>query len=561
LLSTTMTQTNGGTMQIEIKNYRGCQSAAFALEQITLIGGGNAVGKSSITQAVGGVLTGNPLPLRGVSKNSAGQLVRSGTAAGSVELIQGDSSTEITWPNAKVKTTGTPPQATEYAVGLSCVLNLPAKDRSAALAQYLKAEPTREDFDKGLASLDLPADLLDQLWQGIEATGWDGALKNVKEKGARLKGQWEQITGQRYGSKKADNYIPDGWEPELDGLSGEALEADLNDARQLLEAAIAADAIDDSKRAELEEQADQITGLKEQIATLEAEVDEAQQKRDAARKELQALPRAEQASPLTCPCCEKPLLFEGGALVKAKPLSADEVWQRQQAISDMQDECDEAQIEFENAQNVLNDHRNKLHQAQKASKELEQMQQAPDDAGDIDQAREQVNHCESRLHAWKQKTEADGRHMNIGINAELAKQLAPDGIRRQKLVAALETVNGGMARMSEASGFGVVALDDELSASLNGTPYHLLSKSERWRVRVTLQLWMASADGSAAVIIDGADILADRELRNGLFAVLQAIDKPALVTMALADSDLLPDLAAAGLGASYWVKNGVMVAK
>jgi P pilus assembly chaperone PapD len=83
-------------------------------------------------------------------------------------------------------------------------------------------------------------------------------------------------------------------------------------------------------------------------------------------------------------------------------------------------------------------------------------------------------------------------------------------------------------------------------------------------VRVLLQIWMAQADNSAAVIIDGADIVVNRPLRNGLFNLLRKVDLPALVTMALPgdareNRKLFPDLKKAKRGVSYWIENNELV--
>ena len=51
--------------------------------------------------------------------------------------------------------------------------------------------------------------------------GWEGAYVQTKETGARLKGQWQGVTGQNYGGEKAKNFIPLDWEPELAGASEE----------------------------------------------------------------------------------------------------------------------------------------------------------------------------------------------------------------------------------------------------------------------------------------------------------------------------------------------------
>ena len=67
---------------------------------------------------------------------------------------------------------------------------------------------------------------------------------------------------------------------------------------------------------------------------------------------------------------------------------------------------------------------------------------------------------------------------------------------------------------------------------------------------------MAQLDGSAMVVLDAADVL-DGPTRSGLFALLEEAGLPALVCMTLSRREQLPDLAAAGLGASWWIEDGV----
>ncbi len=553
-------------MQISIKNFRGISHAAFNLAKITLIGGHNAAGKSSIAQATAALLTGNATPVRGVTKSTSGQLVRSGTAAGAATLTDGDNTTEISWPKAQVKTTGQPPQATEFAAGLSCVLNLNAKDRAAALSAYLQAEPTRDDFNRELKRLDLPDTLMDELWKIIEHNGWDSAHANCKEKGAKLKGQWEQITGENYGSKKADSYIPEGWEPELEGLSEDSLEDALSDARQVLEGCIAVEAIDDAKREELEQRAEDIQAIKEHIEVLTQKISDLDAQRDEAHGVKAKLPPAKWSSHLTCPKCSEPLELYNGELRHAEVIPEAELKKRAEDIGKATSIIDGITSQINDVSGQLADAKADLRKCQEASAELEKMdKQQNAESGDIDAARTAMQNAESRLKAWKQKTQADNRHMNIQLNAELVKALAPTGIRQVKLAEALGSFNGQLATMSETSGFGVAEIDSDLNASLNGTPYYLLSKSERWRVRVLIQVVMAWIDSSAVVVIDGADILVDGALRNGLFSLLAGVDIPALTTMALRDVDAprygLPDLSAVGIGESYWIDNGVLKAR
>ncbi len=564
-------------IEVKVTNFRGCRSAKFVMpgNGIALIGGRNAAGKSSIAQAVAAGLTGNPIPVRDVAKAAAGQLVRSGSASGSVwvatdKITTADAvggSTEIAWPQAKVTTTGAPAWASDYAAGLSCVLKLDSKKRAAVLSEYLGAEPNREDYDRALKPLGLPTDLLNQLWHVIQQSGWDGAHSNCKEKGAKLKGQWEQITGDRYGSKKAENWLPQGWEPHLDGESEESLQEYVNDARQVLEAAIAAEAVDDSKRADLEEKANKIIGIKEELSSAADMEAEAQARAQKARERYNKMSDPTQRSQMVCPECGTDLRLKGGTLERAEALSADEVDRVHREWVDAREELEDLDCKVSAMIDARKIIESELEDAVKASSVLEELNRkagtvnAP--ANDIETARKQVRAEEIRLRAWQQKTQADNRHLNISLNAQLVSALAPDGIRQQKLSETLGGANMELKKLSSTSGFGTVQIENDLTASLNGTPYGLLSKSERWRARVVIQLWMASVDGSDAAVIDGADVLADRALRNGLIKMLQTTGIPSLVTMALPEADAprfgLPDLDTAGAGRSYWIENGELM--
>jgi len=549
--------------KITIKNYRGISSAEFDLNNITLIGGRNAAGKSSVAQATAALFTGLPL-LRGVTKTGAGQLVRSGSANGSARLETETGFVDIAWPKCQVKTEGTTPAATYYATGMSCVLNLDAKQRSAELSEYLKAEPTREDFDAAMKTLNLPAEQQETIWQAIQESGWDGAHARAKEKGAKLKGQWEHITGENYGSKKADNYVPDGWEPDLDGTSEDTLKAELSDAKHVMEGCIAVEAVDDAKRAELEAAVAGIVGIKEQIDVLTNEIGRLTALRNTDMEILKTTRISSQAEPLHCPECKATVELKNGALVAFAGLSEKEIKERTARVDELQSSVDKLSVSISEAQDKLNDARSEMKSAHKADSELQGMsnQGSQNSGGDLEAARSAVAAAEARLRAYQQKTGADAKHRAISINADIMAKLAADGVRQDKLAKALNTLNHGMLYLSGVSGFGTVELDSDLQASLNGTPYHLLSKSERWRVRVTLQLEMSRIDGSAVVIIDGADILVNRDLRNGLFGLLNILGTPALVTMALDEVDApkygLPDLSAAGIGASYWIDGGVL---
>ncbi|RMD61382.1 MAG: hypothetical protein D6826_10040, partial [Alphaproteobacteria bacterium] len=163
------------------------------------------------------------------------------------------------------------------------------------------------------------------------------------------------------------------------------------------------------------------------------------------------------------------------------------------------------------------------------------------------------------LKAFLAKREADRIHTAIEANQHVIDVLAPGGLRARKLAEAVRRFNAeALAPLCEAAGWRAVTLDNGLEPTYGGRPYALLSASEQYRVRATLQVAMARLDGSEAVILDAADIL-DRRGRNGLFKMLIAAGLPALIGMTITDPEKTPppDLAASGRGMTYWIENGI----
>ena len=74
-------------------------------------------------------------------------------------------------------------------------------------------------------------------------------------------------------------------------------------------------------------------------------------------------------------------------------------------------------------------------------------------------------------------------------------------------------------------------------------------------MRAALQIAIAQLEKAGLVIIDGADIL-DKDGRARLMNLVVGLGIPAVVCMTLNRPDMAPDLAAAGVGATYWVEKG-----
>ena len=579
-------------MNITIQNYRGIASATLDLSRICLIAGANEAGKTSVLQAVAAALTGNPVPIVGVKNSQTGLLVRSGTATGNVQLTGPDGETVITWPGGKVKTKGVAPFASSFAAGLQNIVSLDDKERVKVLTEYLKAAPTRADLNEQLASMHMTEEMLDRLWSLIESQGWDNATAQTKDKGARLKGQWEYITADRYGSKKAESWIPEGYDEELMGMSEAKLSAIVTDAADARDAAIAMDAVDDSARGRLEELAAQLPGRR--IALGEAEgkllppgllkqvdechryVGEALGREIVLKKELAALPPATKETGMKCPDCGAVLRIRGRGLELLSTVTEKELKDRQAAIDKVREKLEQATADIATLSTAAGEVKEQINQAKTAlAMEITEAKRLVKEAEaavkelqkpsgiapgiSVDECSTTLAIAETRLKAFKAKLEADRLHVAIGLNTELYTKMAPSGIRGEVLIRSLAAFNSGLFPYTKAAGWRTVTLEPDFLPTYGGTPYLLLSESAKFRVRVILQIGLAKLDKSQAIIIDAADIL-DKGGRNGLFKAVKTAGLPALIAMTMDSKEMVPNLAAAKIGQSYWLDEAVAVA-
>lgn len=246
-------------MEITVKNFRGCAEAHLTLEPVALVCGANGAGKSSIAQAVAAAVTRNPAPLTGMKKSDAGQLLREGEKRGRCTIEGGRGSVTANWPGGKI-TDEAGPKASEIAAGLTSIVDMKPKDAAAFLIQLMGALPNRDDLAAALPGID--PDMLAAIWARIEAEGWDGAHKRAVERGQQYKGMWEQITGEKWGAKKGEDWRPPGL------AEGEVSEDAVAELRRQLEEAIAANAAEDAAMRELQAKADRVPELEQRLDDL-----------------------------------------------------------------------------------------------------------------------------------------------------------------------------------------------------------------------------------------------------------------------------------------------------
>lgn len=549
-------------MKLQVSNFIAIDDATIEFDKIALVAGFNFAGKSSIARAMTSCLTGNPLPLTEMRKTDAGMLIRTGAAPSQVSLIDGEDETTITYPKAEVATKGEPMSSTPIACGIANVARMTGKERAAYLGELLGTSPTKAAVIDAVVAIGVTEKHAEQLWDNINQLGWDGSHENAGKKGAITKGQWLEVTGEQYGSKKAETWLPPTWGTDLAGASLESLEAKVVEAREFSESAVAVDAIDTARVERLQMEVDKLVDRRELLRRATESADEVGDIIKAASAVSLDLPRpsAEQKQ-TACPHCEKLVVIEGEKLVVPAKSNAKENKKRQDAIDKSAQQIQNHQKEYDELVQSVSEHRATVATSERADTELAAMIESKDEGANpeqIESARNAVIVAEQARDAFKAKTRADQLHVSIKKNQLIVNLLAADGLRKDALDSALSEFNEKLYSLSCVSLWPTVSVADDLSIRYDGRPHMLCSKSEQFRTQVIFQIVCADLDGSDAIVIDDAEIL-DRDGRNGLFQMLAQIDFPALVCMMHLAREEMPDLAKANMGASFWIEGGKVI--
>src|SRR3990167_6559729 len=191
-------------MLFKISNFLNVIDAAIELDRITLLAGPNGNAKSSICMAIGGLLSGKPAVYKIPQKDIASVIVRTGQKQSMVKVEDGDNQVGVILPDGKITSVGqNPPALSAVTSGLQLVMDLNDKDRQNFLSELLQALPTKEQFVLAIKDAKLSDKKIEEIWENIKGLGWDSAHKDMQEKGAKLKAEWEGIAGEKYGSKQA----------------------------------------------------------------------------------------------------------------------------------------------------------------------------------------------------------------------------------------------------------------------------------------------------------------------------------------------------------------------
>ena len=565
-------------MKISIRDYRGVERADIELDRIALIAGRNEQGKTCVLEAARAALCGMAIPIPGVLKKDAKLLVRDGAESGQASAGDGEPGRTVHWPSATVldmdtESTG-PIKCTDYASGFRHFWDNDAKTRASVLAMYIDSTPTKENIEAAAYDAGYQDSAIAKIWESVRDDGWDATYGRARDYTIKLKGQWEEATGEKYGAKKAAEWHPAVFgsddQPVDLGCGREALVEKANAAEQAVLNMAGAAAVSDAEIERLNRQVEAANESEDRIK-LNDKLVQPRDQLDKAKAERLTIPddSKEIADPaVPCPECGALLTVSeygyevGGDPPTLKPYvkkefdpAAVKAAGKQRAFLD--GTIKRLTDEIAGLEGRITTSTALIATWETAKKRLEEIKKAPKlDEVAIQKVKDDLSHAQALVLAFDAKIRADKLHGDLLKNEKLIAILAPDGLRRRKLVAKLDEFNTRLAKICASAAWPVVRLDEKLEGHYGTRPVWAASNSGQWRARAVLQIAFTQIDGSAAVLLDEADIL-DKRGRNGLFKALEVADVRALVCMTFSKPEQVPDLAAAGLGRSYWIESGI----
>lgn len=596
---------------IDISNFQGLQHAALAVsEPLVLVSGGNGAGKSSLLDAIAIALTGQP---RRVSlKKELGQLVTEGKKKGAVYVLTPDGEFGITLPSGKgVHMTDS--SMLPFVLDASRFAALDGKERRRMLFELTGASVNPNTIGQRLIDAGALPAMVEKV-KPLLRSGFPAAADQAKSYASEARGAWKALTGENYGSEKAE-----GWEPEtpVTGVKEDhiaeaaqklaALEQDLADATETLGGhKRAAEQVSQHQQriAELTEMAGKRDQRQQAIDQTRADMDHWQKTLDATRAMatggrreglIHDIARALSSFEEIVDSSQGYQCDRGGLVPWFNTRACDRMrpaMDKYRAEYGFEEEGDSKHDPAEVAKNVskfetivknltakLQVCQRELDEANSAAAKLEELQQSqatvpPADAIEnaeklIGDLRQQRDAARAKHEALSEAFKAAAEHQKIIADAAeyhaevqrwtaIAEQLSPTGIPSQILAEAIGPVNELLADLSARAGWQQASINADIDIEYAGRLYGLLSESEKWRVDTLLAVAIAKLSGLSFVALDRFDVLEPASRPQALKLLIGATRDGTLQQAFMAGTMKAPMAKVPSGVQQVWIEGGVI---
>lgn len=573
---------------------------AANMPPVSLFAGKNGASKSSIAQAIRLAFTGQLARVE--LKKDAKAMVHDGAKSGNVRVDYDDtqaaaSVTKTTLKASAATTLDTTPM--RIVLGGQLAGHMSANELRAALFELMKVKVDPRAVMREIMAAGHTEDAAMKV-APLLRSGFPEACSAAREEASQARGAWKALTGENYGSEKAETWAAPAVDCPPEGVvlqlraSADEIGRNLSQAR---EAVGRADAL-------LRE----TTGghaLRQRLATEAATADELAAELAAVKTRLEAdepaLAQARQQAGEP-PAKREGLIHELAAVLSEilresgdtlRPTLEEDaearLWAYEAQHGKIETEAQAYDPEAaERAQqltaSVAKDQREvvRLTQAIASAAEASRLLRNLDKIDTVEaveamvrQARAMANDAEAAFEAADSKAREAEASVKAAAEAErktkhaaaahaavkswtaIEALLAPDGLPARYLAKAIGPVNERLAQTCVDLEWPAIKLQENMVLTWADRPYSLLSKSEQWRVNVAMAEAVSHLSGLRVLVIDELDIVNVAERAN-IMGWLAMLEKAGELDSAvvLATLTTCPDLGIEGV-TSYWVEDGI----
>ncbi len=573
---------------IDIQNFLGARDVRIPLTKpVTIIAGANGAGKSSCRDAIALALTAD---LGRVSlKKDAGQLVHAGgakTATITIGTSDGDYSVSIAAGGA-IKDGS---KGRETALALPYVLDatrfsrLAPDERRTMLFGLMNVRADGAGVRDRLLNRRHDPKRVDLIIPLLRS-GFPAAHTEAKSRARDAKAAWKAITGEEWGSTKAEGWnaaVPPSYSDQ-DPVPGNiaAIQVDIQESQALLDkitgtysglqmfAGARQRALENLARHR--DTASKFARIQDKLQRDQRELQEWEGK----LADLQKTRAIDSAPQCSCPECGAFLEIRAGTTLHlSEPRPSVNVSSYDTAIADATQARDLMKRSVESG---IRD----LAVAEESAKEVKRLEDEsqkhlPDEASmaemkdQIDQQKKGLENLRAMLAALqeteRQRSTADettrkaaAHHAEVVAWLAIADALAPDGLPAELLDDALGPLNDRLLRSHQDTEWLRAGVESDMTITGDGRPYALLSESERWRVDTMLTEAISHLSGLKLMVLDGADVL-DLPARTSLVGWLSDLAYDGEIDSAVVFATLKAPVASTDEIGSVWIEGGVVQA-
>ena len=569
---------------IRIKNFLGIRHLDVEpVTPITMFVGHNGAGKSSIAEAVRMALTGEHVRVS-LKKNLA-NVVTEGQNDGAINVsiaeIDTDGGEMFSQDISVDVKTGKVSGGVNNDPFLPIILDpprfagLPANERRQILFDLTGCSASKDDVKRRLTERGCDKEKIERILPMLRS-GFDAAHTEAKDQVKDARGAWRGVTGEAYGSKKAEAWTVD--VPQIDTERS----AKVDDELENINAATKHQLQELGKlnsgrqRAEdLKNEIDKLMPAVTNITSLEATVEIQEQNCNEQRANVERLRELASGVPAPyrydCPACSAGLMWFDGELHQYAHDGEEPDAEARAALPAQESGLKSITRSLDNTRQRLADARKDQLRVDQIKKELATM---PDHDKEIARLQDDLMPAEEKLRTLRKQRDEIAEAQRIADEAEqktqdaaqhhadviawgaIADALSPSGIPGEILSGALRPINDRMHESAAATGWMVPTINAEMEIHADGRPYRLLSESERWRVDAMIAEAISHLSGLKLLSLDRFDIL-DMPSRAKLIVWLSSLTENGSVETALLFGTLkalpagLPDIVTA-----HWLDNG-----